>query len=134
MLTPQEAIGAMEEADREILALLGIEVNERGADHVVLEMSVRADMVNSQGFCHGGFVYTLADTAFAYAAGSDGVGPVTASAEILYLRGARLGDRLRAEAVVATRARRSGTADTEVYDQAGERIARFRGVFSRNPG
>ena len=134
MFSPQQAIGAMEEADREILALLGIEVNERAADRAVLAMTVRMDMVNSQGFCHGGFVYTLADTAFAYAAGSDGVGPITASAEIIYLRGARLGDTLRAEAVVITRSRRSGTADAEVFNQAGDRVARFRGVFSRSPG
>ena len=134
MGSPEEAIRALERADQKILALLGIEVNERGAGCSALAMTVRDDMVNSQGVCHGGFLYTLADTALAYAAASDGFGGVTVSAQIIYTSAARVGETLRAEAKVVTRTRRTGTGDVEVRNQSGEYVARFRGVFSRPAG
>jgi phenylacetic acid degradation protein PaaD len=110
---------------------LGIEVLAASAGSVRLAMRVRSDMLNGHGICHGGAVFTLADTAFAYACNSHGVAMVAAGASIEFLAPASLGERLIATASEISRGERHGIYDVTVCDQAGAVRAHFRGRCAR---
>jgi acyl-CoA thioesterase len=120
-----DAVTAMLAADR-ASAALGIEVTSYGAGWARARMTVRPDMVNGHELAHGGLVFALADTAFACACNSWGPATVAAGADITFLRPARLGDVLEAEARVRTRRGRSGIYDVTVRRE-DEVIAEFRG-------
>jgi len=106
---------------------LGIRVEIPEAGRAVARMTVREDMVNGFDVCHGGLLFTLADTAFAFACnGYDDV-TVAAAASIDFLRPARLGDELHALASEDYRGSKSGFYTVEVRDQRGETVAIFRG-------
>src|SRR3954451_2926107 len=107
-------------------AALGIEVLDHGPGWAQARMTVRPDMVNGHDIAHGGLVFALADTAFACAC--NGWGPVTvaAGADITFLRPARRGDTLEADARVRTRLGRAGIYDVTVR-RGDEVIAEFRG-------
>ena len=92
-----------------------------------LAMTVGADMVNGHGMCHGGFIFTLADSAFAFACNSYNITTVAASCDIAFLKAARIGDRLNAVALEAYREGRNGIYDIVVTDGAGATVAHFRG-------
>jgi acyl-CoA thioesterase len=110
-------------------AALGIELTTAGVGRAQVRMTVRPDMVQGHGTCHGGLVATLADTAFAVACNSRGDGPsVAASADVTWLRPAFAGDVLIAEATERVRSGRSGVTDVTVRREAdGEIVALFRG-------
>lgn len=107
-------------------AALGIEVVECGPGRATLRMKVREDMANGHGIAHGGFVFALADTAFACACNSFGPVTVASGAEITYLRPGRVGDVLEAEAVLRARQGRSGLYDVTVR-RGTDAVAEFRG-------
>jgi acyl-CoA thioesterase len=90
-------------------------------------MPVRPDMVNGHKICHGGLVFTLADSAFAFACNSYGDNTVAAGAAIEFLLPARQGDLLRAVATERWRAGRAGIYEIEVTNQSGAIVALFRG-------
>jgi acyl-CoA thioesterase len=90
-------------------------------------MSVREDMLNGHGLCHGGFVFALADSAFAFACNTYNAVTVAAGAAIDFLAPARLADELTATARELSRSRRTGVYDVTVTNQRGECIALFRG-------
>src|SRR6201982_28859 len=90
-------------------------------------MRVRADMVNGHGVCHGGMVFALADSAFAFACNSYNDSTVAAAAAIDFLIAAREGDELTAEARELWRTGRNGIYEINVANQRGERVALFRG-------
>ncbi|MEU3985355.1 hydroxyphenylacetyl-CoA thioesterase PaaI [Streptomyces sp. NPDC026672] len=105
---------------------LGIELLEAGDGSAVVRMTVTAAMVNGHGIAHGGFVFTLADTAFACACNSRGPVTVAAGADITFTAPAREGDVLTAIAHERTRYGRSGIYDVTVL--RGETVvAEFRG-------
>ena len=106
--------------------MLGIELADHGPGWARTRMTVRGDMVNGHGMCHGGLIFSLADTAFACACNSFGPVTVAASAEIVFVAPARAGDVLVAEAVLRTRFGRSGLYDVTVR-RDGDVIAEFRG-------
>ena len=106
---------------------LGMAIERVAPGAAVLTMAVRSDMVNGQGTCHGGFIFTLADSAFGYACNSYNVTTVTASCDIAFLRPARAGDTLRATAREVHREGRNGIYDIAVTDASGATIAQFRG-------
>ena len=108
---------------------LGIELTGAGAGWARVRMTVRPDMVQGHGTCHGGLVATLADTAFAAACNSRGKGPsVAASADVTWVRPAFEGDVLVAEAEERVRSGRTGVTDVTVRREAdGEVVALFRG-------
>ena len=110
---------------------LGIELQAASAGSVRIAMRVRSDMLNGHGTCHGGVVFTLADTAFAYACNSHGVAMVAAGASIEFLAPASLGERLIATASETSRGERHGIYDVTVCDQAGAIRAHFRGRCAR---
>ena len=105
---------------------LGMELLEAGDGRAVVQMRVAQTMINGHGIAHGGFVFTLADTAFACACNSYGPVTVAAGADISFLRPVREGDVL-----VATAAERVVTGRSGIYDvtvsRGEEVVAEFRG-------
>ena len=93
---------------------LGMSITDVGPGRAVLEMVVRADMVNGQAIGHGGLTFTLADSAFAFACNTHNRRTVAAGAEIRFLAPTRQGDRLVAEAVERSREGRDGVYDVTV--------------------
>ncbi|MDD5478168.1 hydroxyphenylacetyl-CoA thioesterase PaaI [Rhodoferax sp.] len=102
--------------------------------YALLAMSVRGDMVNGHGICHGGFMFALADTAFAYACNSYNQNTVASSCNIDFLAPAREGDVLEAEAVERSLSGRTGVYDITVRTRSGKTIALFRGKSYRIKG
>ncbi len=113
---------------------LGMAIVSSGPGVATVSMRVRADMVNGHGICHGGLVFALADSAFAFACNSHGDNTVAAGAAIEFLRPAREGDLLTAVAGERWRAGRAGIYEIEVRNQQGEAIALFRGRSHQIPG
>ncbi|HZF15270.1 MAG TPA: hydroxyphenylacetyl-CoA thioesterase PaaI [Steroidobacteraceae bacterium] len=113
---------------------LGIEILAVDTGRATLAMRVRPDMLNGHAICHGGLIFALADTAFAYACNSYNENTLAASAAIEFLAPAREGDLLTATASEQSRGRRLGLYDIEVSNQQGTRIALFRGRSARVGG
>ncbi len=105
---------------------MGMRIVEVGPGTATLEMTVREDMVNGHGIGHGGFTFTLADSAFAFACNSYNRRTVAHTCEITYLAPTRLGDVLTATAVEVRRKGRDGTYDVTVRAAAGV-VAEFVG-------
>jgi acyl-CoA thioesterase len=113
---------------------LGMRIESCAPGRATVTMRVRHDMVNGHGICHGGLVFALADSAFAFACNSYGDNTVAAGAAIEFLKPAREGDVLRADAAERWRAGRSGIYEIEVHNQRGELVALFRGRSHRIDG
>ena len=92
-----------------------------------MHMSVRPEMTNGHGICHGGMIFTLADTTFAYACNSHNIEAVAAGCSIEFLRPGKAGDVLTAQAQEQALSGRHGIYDIRVTTQTGELIAVFRG-------
>jgi acyl-CoA thioesterase len=116
----------MMQNDRAAHALgIRIEVNEPG--HAVMSMDIREDMTNGFAITHGGMVFALADTAFAYACNEDEKVTVAAGADIAFLKSTTAGQTLTATAVRRVRSGRNGLYDVTVTDETGDVVAEFRG-------
>ena len=113
---------------------LGVELLEIGPGLARLRMTVRPDMVNGHGNCHGGFIFTLADAAFSYACNSDNQRAVAAGADISFLAPAYTGDVLVSLCRMRQQGGRNGIYDSEVTNQEGRTIALFRGRSTRIKG
>ena len=106
---------------------LGMVIAEVGPGLAAIEMRVRTDMLNGHATCHGGFMATLADSAFAFACNSYNELTVASSFSIDFIAPAHEGDLLTARCHEISRAGRTGVYDTEIKNQHGDRIAMFRG-------
>jgi len=106
----------------------GLRLEGAGAGWARVSMRVRADMLNGLGLAHGGMIFALADTAFAYACNSHNVRAVAQSATIAFLDPGRAGERLTAEARECGVAGRSGVATVQVTGEDGRTIAVFQGL------
>jgi acyl-CoA thioesterase len=106
---------------------LGIEIEIPEPGSAVAKMTVREDMVNGFNICHGGLVFTLADTAFAFACNAYNDLTVAGAASIDFLRPVFLGDKLQAVALEEHRGQRGGVYAVEVVNQNREFVALFRG-------
>ena len=93
---------------------LGMEIERVNPGEAVLTMTVRPDMVNGHGIAHGGFIFLLADSAFAFACNSHNERTVAAQCNIAFIRPGRLGDRLIATAREISKTGRSGIYDVRV--------------------
>jgi acyl-CoA thioesterase len=129
VIPPEEvarrSAAAMWSSDRASRSL-GMEIVEVAPGRATMRMTVREDMVNGHAIGHGGFTFTLADSAFAFACNSYNRSTVAASCEIRFLAPTRLGDVLVAEAVERSRMGRDGVYDITV--RAGETlVAEFVG-------
>jgi acyl-CoA thioesterase len=129
----RRAAQALYERDHASQAL-GIRLQSAAPGRAQVAMSVRADMLNGHGSCHGGLVFALADSAFAFACNSHNEATVAAAAAIDFLSAARAGDELTAEARELWRTHRNGIYEVTVVNQHGERIALFRGRSYRVNG
>jgi acyl-CoA thioesterase len=105
---------------------LGIAVTQVGPGRATVTMTVTASMVNGHGICHGGYVFLLADTAFAFACNTQGVPVVASGADVTFLAPVREGDVLVAHGVQRALRGRSGLYDVTVL-RGDEPVAEFRG-------
>ncbi|NGM87751.1 hydroxyphenylacetyl-CoA thioesterase PaaI [Parapusillimonas sp. SGNA-6] len=99
-----------------------------------MSMTVRADMLNGHKTCHGGFIFALADSTFAFACNSRNLATVASGCSIDYLAPGFEGDVLTAHAIEYSLAGRTGVYDVHVTNQDGKRIAIFRGRSYRIKG
>ena len=107
---------------------LGMELHEAVDGHSRVTMRVGPDMVNGHGMCHGGFLFTLADSAFACACNTEGPVTVAAGADVVFVASALEGDVLEAVATERARSGRSGVYDVTVRRCRDQQvIAEFRG-------
>lgn len=113
---------------------LGMERVEVTPGRATLRMRVRPDMANGHHICHGGMIFTLADTAFAYACNSYNLNTVASACHIDFLAPGREGDLLEAQAVERSAAGRTGVYDVTVSVVGGKAIALFRGKSARIKG
>ena len=139
-LTP-EAAQALAEATAEAMwsrdraaQALGMAIVRVQPGRALLTMSVRSDMVNGHHICHGGMIFSLADTAFAYACNSYNRNTVASACHIDFLAPAKEGELLEAEAIEQSASGRTGVYDVTVRTAGGRTIALFRGKSYRISG
>jgi acyl-CoA thioesterase len=114
-------------ADDRASQALGISIDEVGPGRATARMRVTRDMTNGHGIAHGGYIFLLADTAFAYACNSYGPVTVAQAGQITFLSPARDGDELIAAATERVRMERTGIYDVSVRRPGGEILAEMRG-------
>ena len=138
--TPQEAQALAERVAAGMYArdrasqAMGMQIAAIGPGYAELTMTVRADMLNGHAICHGGFIFTLADSAFAFACNSYNLTTVASGCAIDFVAPAREGDVLAAMARERGVSGRTGVYDIEVTNQRGETVAYFRGKSYRIKG
>lgn len=135
--TPQQTADLVREgmfANDRASRSLGMEIVDMGPGTATIRMRIRPDMLNGFDICHGGFITTLADSAFAFACNSHNEFTVASGLTIDFLAAAREGDVLTARAEEVSAAGRTGIYDVNVTNQRGERVAVFRGRSYRVKG
>lgn len=118
-----EAMWATDRASRH----MGMELVATLPSEAVLRMKVRPEFCNGHHICHGGFIFTLADSAFAFACNSHNKVTVANNCAVTFVAAAKEGDTLTAHAREVHRGGRSGVTEVEVRDQDGKLVALFRG-------
>ena len=108
-------------------AVWGLELEEAREGYSRIAMTVREEMTNGHRTIHGGMIFALADTAFAYACNSRNVASVAQNASIIFLSPAHVGERLIAEADEIALAGRSGAYTVHVRTDDGRAVAQFQG-------
>ncbi|MEA3394066.1 MAG: hydroxyphenylacetyl-CoA thioesterase PaaI [Pseudomonadota bacterium] len=126
-----ESMFAADRASREFMQM---ELLSCAPGRAVMRMMVRQDMLNGHEICHGGLIFTLADSTFAFACNSYNKVAVAAGCSIEFLKPAQLGDVLTCEGVEQTLQGRHGIYDMRVSNQRGEVIAMFRGKSAQIQG
>jgi acyl-CoA thioesterase len=106
---------------------LGIQLIEVGPGYARMHMRVRTDMLNGHAMCHGGFIFTLADSTFAFACNSYNLQTVAAGCTIEFLAPAHEGEVLQAHASEQARSGKTGVYDVVVTNADGKKIALMRG-------
>ena len=140
VLTNQQAQALAEAAGYAMFArdhatqAMGMQLSTVRPGYARMTMVVRPDMLNGHETCHGGLIFALADSAFAFACNSHNQNAVGAGCSIDYLAPGRLADVLTAEAVEQALAGKSGVYDVKVSNQDGRTIALFRGKSHRIGG
>lgn len=133
-MTPNSNVSIVTERVREIfeqdqlMSLLGIQLIAGQPGYVVLEYTVKDNIVQSHGTCHGGVIFSLADAACGIAASAGDAPAVTQLCTVNFLRPASLGTVLRATAIERSRAGQSIILDVTVTDSSGKAIAELRGT------
>jgi len=124
---------AMYESDR-ASQMLGMRIEDVRAGYARLSMTVRREMTNGHETCHGGLIFTLADSAFAFACNSRNERTVASGGQVDFVRPAYAGDTLLAEAVHRSQSGRTGVYDINVTNQDGALVALMRGRSHRIRG
>ncbi|WP_394349617.1 hydroxyphenylacetyl-CoA thioesterase PaaI [Paracoccus thiocyanatus] len=129
-MTAQELAEASAQAmwnDDSASQRLGMSLDHVAPGQATLSMTITQAMSNGHGNCHGGYIFTLADSAFAFACNSYNQLAVAQHCSISYLLPVRIGDRLTAQAREVSRRGRSGIYDIRITNQDGAHLAEFRG-------
>jgi acyl-CoA thioesterase len=129
-MTSQEMAAASAKAmwnDDSASQQIGMTLDHIAPGEATLSMTISEAMSNGHGNCHGGYIFTLADSAFAFACNSYNQLAVAQHCSITYLIPGRIGDRLTATAKEVSRSGRSGIYDIRITNQSGEHVAEFRG-------
>ena len=129
-MTPQELAEACAAAmwnDDSASQRLNMALDHVAPGRATLSMTITRDMSNGHGNCHGGYIFTLADSAFAFASNSYNQLAVAQHCSVTYLIPGRIGDRLTATATEVSRRGRSGIYDIRITNQDGAHLAEFRG-------
>jgi acyl-CoA thioesterase len=126
-----ESMFASDVASRETL---GMELIECKSGYARMRMEIKALHLNGHKICHGGFIFTLADSTFAFACNSHNKVTVAAGCSIEFLKPGQLGDVLTCEGIEQTLSGRHGIYDMKVSNQVGEVIALFRGKSAQIAG
>jgi len=129
-MNPQEIAEASANAmwnDDAASQRLGMSLDHIAPGHATLSVTVTEAMSNGHGNCHGGYIFTLADSAFAFACNSYNEMVVAQHCSITYINPVRIGDRLTATAAEVSRRGRSGIYDIRITNQDGVHVAEFRG-------
>lgn len=113
---------------------LGMELGDVSEGRAVMRITVRDDMVNGHNVCHGGLIFSLADSAFAYACNSQNQNAVATGARIEFLAPGFIGDCLTAVAQQVSQGGRTGVYDVVVSNQENKTVALFRGNSHRIGG
>ena len=129
-----DAVGQAMWARDNATRALGMALSAIGPGSATMLMPVRRDMLNGHRMCHGGFIFTLADSAFAYACNSHNVNTVAAGCQIDFLAPAQEGEMLEAQATERAATGRTGVYDISVRVRGGRQIALFRGKSHRIGG
>jgi acyl-CoA thioesterase len=125
---------AMFAVDRATKDLLGIELVSCEPGRAVMRKTGRESMLNGHDICHGGLIFTLADSTFAYACNSRNLNTVAAGCSIEFLKSGKAGDVLTCEGVERVLQGRHGVYDMTVTNQDGEVVAMFRGKSTQIKG
>ena len=126
-----ESMFAVDAASKDTM---GMELLACEPGRALIRMAVRALHLNGHQICHGGFIFTLADSTFAFACNSHNRNAVAAGCSIEFLKPAHAGDVLTCEGVEQTLQGRHGIYDMKVTNQRGEVVAMFRGKSAQIPG
>jgi len=129
-LTPEEVAKAVAQTmfgKDKAAQHLGMALKSIGPGSAVMTMRVTDEMINGHNICHGGYVFTFADTAFAYACNAYNQNTVAQGAQIDFLRPVAPDSLLTATAEERSRSRQTGVYDITVTDQDGRVVALFRG-------
>jgi acyl-CoA thioesterase len=129
-----ERVGAAMYASDQASRALGMHIEHIGPGHAAMTMTVRDDMLNGHAICHGGYIFLLADSTFAFACNSYNRNTVAQGCSIDYLAPVRAGDVLHATGIERSRTGRTGVYDIEVRNQDGATVALFRGKSYRIDG
>ena len=132
--TAKQVAESMFAVDTATKDTMGMEILVCEPGRAVLRMPVQALHLNGHQICHGGFIFTLADSTFAFACNSYNRNTVAAGASIEFLKPAHAGDVLTCEAVEQVMSGRHGVYDMKVTNQRGEVVAMFRGKSAQIPG
>ena len=130
----QGVAAAMFASDRASREFMQMELLSCAPGRASMRMTVRGEQLNGHQICHGGFIFTLADSTFAFACNSHNKNAVASGASIEFLKPAHEGDVLTCEAQEQTLQGRHGIYDMKVTNQRGEVIAMFRGKSAQIPG
>ncbi|BET95159.1 hydroxyphenylacetyl-CoA thioesterase PaaI [Xenorhabdus taiwanensis] len=110
---------------------MGMHIEHIDIGFARLSMKIVPNMLNGHQSCHGGILFSLADTAFAYACNSEGKAAVASNGNIDFIRPALVGDQLTATAAVRHQGKNTGLYDVEIINQNGKVVAFFRGYSYR---
>ena len=134
MATAKQVAESMFAVDTATKDTMGMEILVCEPGRAVLRMPVQPLHLNGHQICHGGFIFTLADSTFAFACNSYNKAAVAAGCSIEFLKPAKLGDVLTSEGVEQTLSGRHGIYDIRVTNQHGDTVAMFRGKSAQIQG
>lgn len=119
------------ESNDNVSKYLGIRIVSAKQDRAIVEMTVTGNTTNGHQTCHGGAIFSLADTCFAYACNSENQAAVAASCTIDFIRPALIGDTLRATTMVQYQGQKTGVYETLITNQDDKLVAIFKGRSAR---